>query len=60
MNTKDRIITLQKQLKTAREALAQIARGRRDPMGLAQEALDEINHVQFTKVGYRDHDAAVT
>ena len=51
MSNKDRIITLQKQLKVATDALSRIIHGRGDPICLADSALDEINHVQFTKVG---------
>lgn len=51
MSAKDRIITLQKQLKIAKEALEKISYGRFNAPWLADNALEEINNIQFTKVG---------
>ena len=54
MNQKDRIIAMQKQLKIAKLALERIQPGERSAYMLAGMALDEIEQIQYLKLGTRE------
>lgn len=44
---KERIVALQKQLKIARDTLTRISSGHYRPYGIAYEALDEMNRIEW-------------